>query len=282
MELDKTIYCNKIKSVTTLIYFIYVIIWVSKFHSNLPINIEIYESHEKGNHTIKGGIPILGGSNVRTGLSAEYISNKFYECYNFGINNEGGGFSEYTNFIANRISSPDIVIYSSSYIWSESTNDINHFDFLPSISIISQLKAFIYTPDSNQLNFNSFGDQLEYNCNNRFQSFRINKQKFTSSNTFVVSEIIRRVEKIKILTHSDKVLIRIPPVYVNISNKKIISQNMLKRIKSLKESGIIVVGGTICSSDKSLFCDNFHPNDKGRKFFSIELKNDIKKILIGH
>jgi hypothetical protein len=57
---------------------------------------------------------------------------------------------------------------------------------------------------------------------------------------------------------------------------------MLKRIKTLKDSGIIVVGGTICSSDKSLFCDNFHPNDKGRKFFSIELKNEIKKIIIGH
>ena len=282
MELDKTIYCNKIKSVITLIYFIYVIIWVSKFNSNLPLNIENYETREKGNLTIKGGISILGGSNVRTGLSAEYISNKFYECYNFGISGEGGGFSEYTNFIGNRISSPDIVIYSSSYIWSDLTNDINYFDFLPSISIISQIKAFIYTPDSNQLNFNSFGDQLEFNCGDRFGSFIINEQKFTSSNTFVVSEIIRRVEKIKNLTHSDKVLIRIPPVYVNISNKKFISQNMLKRIKSLKESGIIVVGGTICSSDKSLFCDNFHPNDKGRKFFSIELKNDIKKILIGH
>ena len=43
MELDKTIYCNKIKSVITLIYFIYVIIWVSKFNSNLPLNIENYE-----------------------------------------------------------------------------------------------------------------------------------------------------------------------------------------------------------------------------------------------
>jgi len=280
MELDKTIYYNKIKSVITLIYFIYVIIWVSKFHSNLPLNLTNDEIHKKGNHTIKRGISLLGGSNVRTGLSSEYISNKFYECYNFGISSEGGSFSEYTNFIGNRISSPDIVIYSPSYIWSDYTDNTNYFDFLPSYSIISQIKAF-NTSDSNQLNFNSFGDQLEYNCGDRFKSFIINEQKFTSNNTFVISEIIRRVEKIKNLTQSDKVLIRIPPVYVNISNKKFISQNMIKRIKSLKESGIIVVGGTICSSDKSLFCDNFHPNDKGRKFFSIELKNEIKKILIG-
>ena len=279
MELDKTKYYNKIKSVITLIYFIYVIIWVSKFHYNLPLNFEV---DKKGSHTMKKGIALLGGSNVRAGLSAEYISNDFYECYNFGIISEGGGFSKYTNFIGDRISSSDFVIYSSSYIWSELSNDINYFDFLPSYSIISQIKAFIYTPDSNQLNFNSYGDQLEYNCDTRFRSFIINKQKFTSNNTFVVSEIIRRVEKIKNLSQSDNVLIRIPPVYANIYNKKFISQNMLKRIKTLKDSGIIVVGGTICSSDKSLFCDNFHPNDKGRKFFSIELKNEIKKIIIGH
>ena len=281
MELDKTIYYNKIKSVITLIYFIYVIIWMSVFHVNLPLYYNS-EFQEKGNHTMKKGVSLLGGSNVKFGLSAEYISNKFYECYNFGISSEGGRFSEYINFIGNRISSPDIVIYSPGFIWNDFSDANIFFDFLPNYSIISQIKSFLYTPDSNQLNFNSFGDQLEYNCDNRFRSFIINEQKFTSSNTFVVSEIIRRVEKIKNLTHSDKVLIRIPPAYVNISNKKFISQNMLKRIKSLKESGIIVVGGTICSSDKSLFCDNFHPNDKGRKFFSIELKNDIKKILIGH
>lgn len=229
---------------------------------------------------MKRGIALLGGSNVRTGLSSEYISNKFYECYNFGISNEGGSFSLYTHFIGNRISSPDIVIYSPLLIWSDYNVDTNYFDFLPNFSIISQIKEFIYTSDSNQLNFNSFGDQLEYNCDYRFESFTINEQKFTSNNTFVINEIIRRVEKIKKLTQSDKVLIRIPPVYVNISNKKFISKNIIKRIKSLKESGIIVIGGTICNSDKSLFCDNVHPNDKGRKFFSIELKNEIKKILI--
>lgn len=282
MAVDKTKYYNKIKSFIILIYFIYVIIWVSKFHVHLPLYTGKVGIHGKINHTIKKGISLLGGSNVRDGLSAEIISNNFYDSYNFGVSSEGGTFSKYTNFIGDRISSTDVVIYSSSLVWSELTHDINYLDFLPSYSIISQIKSFIFTPYSNQFTFNSFGDKLEYNCDTRLQSYIINEQKFTSSNTFVVNEIIRRVEKIKNITRSDKVLIRIPPVYVKPSNKKLIIENMQQRIKSLKESGIIVVGGTICSSDKSLFCDDFHPNDKGRNFFSIEIKNEIKKILIGH
>ncbi len=280
MELDKTIFYNRIKSGITLIYFIYVIIWMSVFHVHLPLYMQNSEFQEKENHVMKKGVSLLGGSNVKTGLSAEYISNNFYECYNFGISSEGGRFSEYANFIGNRISSTDIVIYSPLYVWSDMSDNKTYFDFLPNYSIISQIKAFISTPYSYQSTFNSFGDQLEYNCDTIFPCFIINEQKFTSSNAFVVSEIIRRVEKIKDMTRSGKVLLRIPPVYVNSTNQNFIVQNMLERIKFLKESGIIIVGGTICSSDKSLFCDNFHPNKKGRNIFSLELKNEIKKIII--
>jgi len=282
MELDKIIYHNKIKVVIITIYFIYVIIWVTVLQVNLPLNLQNYESHEKGIHTMKKGVALLGGSNVRSGLSAEYISNKFFECYNFGISSEGGSFSSYTNFIGDRISSPDVVIYSSHYLWTDLNDNINYFDFLPSSNIISQIFALLHRSDGIKLKFNSFGDQLVYQCYPIFQPFEINENKFTSVNTNIVNEIIRRVEKIKNITQCDKVLIRIPPVYVKNDDKKFISQTMIKRIKTLKESGIIVIGGTICSTDETLFCDNFHPNNKGRNFFSIELKNEIKKILIGN
>ena len=280
MELDKIIYHNKIKAVIITIYFIYVITWVTVLPVNLPLNLGKYEVHEKEIHTMKKGVALLGGSNVRSGLSAEYISNKFFECYNFGISSEGGSFSEYTNFIGDRISSPDVVIYSSAYLWSDLPDNINYFDFIPSYSIISQINAFIHRSDRIKSKINSFGDELVYQCYPIFEPFEINEQKFTFINTNVVNEIIRRVEKIKNLTQCDKVLIRIPPVYVKNDDKKFISQTIIKRIKMLKESGIIVIGGTICSTDKSLFCDNLHPNNKGRNFFSIELKNEIKKILI--
>ena len=280
MELDKTIFYNKIKAVIITFYFIYVIIWVTTLQVNLPLNLEDHGIHEMGIHTMKKGVALLGGSNVRSGLSAEYISNKFLECYNFGINRELGSFSKYTNFIGDRISSPDIVIYSSAYLWSDLPDNINYFDFIPSYSIITQINEFIYRSDRIKSKRNSFGDVLVYQCYPIFEPFEINEQKFTFSNTNVVNEIIRRVEKIKNLTQCDKVLIRIPPVYVKNDDKKFISQTIIKRIKMLKESGIIVIGGTICSTDKSLFCDNLHPNNKGRNFFSIELKNEIKKILI--
>jgi len=280
MELDKIIYHNKIKVVIITIYFIYVIIWVTVLRVYLPLNFKNYEVHDKGIHTMKKGIALLGGSNVRTGLSAEYISNKFFECYNFGISAEGGSFSAYINFLGDRISSPDVVIYSSSYLWSDLPDNINYFDFIPSYSIISQINALIHRSVGMKSNFNSFGDQLVYQYDPIFEPFTINENKFTFSNTNVVNEIIRRVEKIKNITQCDKVLIRIPPVYVKNDDKKFISQTIIKRIKMLKELGIIVIGGTICSTDETLFYDNLHPNNKGRNFFSIELKNEIKKILI--
>ena len=93
-------------------------------------------------------------------------------------------------------------------------------------------------------------------------------------------ELIRRVEKIKNITGADKILIRIPPVYAKENEKKFIGENMRLRIEALKSTGISVIGETIVSSDKSLFCDNFHPNEKGREFFSMELKNAVKKLNI--
>ena len=125
MVLDKLIYHNKIKALIITIYFIYVIIWGTVLKVNFPLNLNNHEVHEKEIHTMKKGVALLGGSNVRSGLSAEYISNKFIECYNFGISSEGGSFSEYTYFIGDRISSHDVVIYSSYFLWSDLPDPIH-------------------------------------------------------------------------------------------------------------------------------------------------------------
>jgi hypothetical protein len=131
---------------------------------------------------------------------------------------------------------------------------------------------------SNKPRYNSFGDLVDYKCGYNFSSYSIDLLKFNEINDVIVKEIINRVEKLKEISRTDKVLIRIPPIYTDGNRKKIISEKMNFRINSLKDAGIIVIGETICSSDKSMFCDSIHPNEKGRIFFSMELKNGIKKI----
>ena len=72
--------------------------------------------------------------------------------------------------------------------------------------------------------------------------------------------------------NSDKVYVRVPPVYVK-TNKQAEKYFYLmsKRIEMLKGLGVSVIGNTIVSTDRSLFCDSFHPNAKGREFFTNEI-----------
>ena len=282
MGIDKIKYFNKIKWLILLIWIAYAIIFNLKFKIFLPL----YEDYsQKGDLKMNNGIALIGGSNLRMGLSAELISNNFYECLNFGISIEKGTFSEYINYLNGKVTT-DFVVYSPAYIWSEAP--INQDDsyrnsilklsnFIPPISILSQIREVI-SPSLSRTKFNSYGDQEGYDCSIKFSSFEINEKKFTSSNKIIIEEITYRVEKLKETTGADKIFIRIPPVYAEEDEKKLISKCMEVRIKALKSAGIIVVGETIVSSDKSLFCDNFHPNEKGREFFSMELKKILQKM----
>jgi preprotein translocase subunit SecD len=282
MAIDKLKYFNRIKRLVMLIWLAYAIVFNTKFAIYLP---DVTDYFQKDNLEIKKGIALIGGSNVETGLSAELISTNFYECLNLGLSAEKEAFSEYINYINGKVST-DLVVYSPAYIWSESPIDKDDSyrkkffklsEYIPPISIISQIREAI-SPSSSLIEFNSFGDQVGYNCPTGLFSFKINQQKFTSSNDVIIEEIIARVEKLKETTGADKIFIRIPPVYAEEDKKKLISKCMELRIKALKSAGIIVVRETIVSSDKSLFCDNFHPNEKGREFFSMELKTLLQKM----
>jgi hypothetical protein len=282
MAIDKLKYFNKIKRLIILIWIIYATVFNTEFAVHLP---KVTDYFQKDNLKINKGIALIGGSNVETGLSAELISTNFYECLNLGISSEKEEFSEYINYIKDKVST-DLIVYSPASIWSEApfakeesyrNSFLKLSEYIPSISIISQIREVV-SPSSSLIKFNSFGDQVGFNCSNELFSFKINQQKFTNSNDAIIEEIIARVKKIKGMTGADKIFIRIPPVYVEEDKKKLISKCMEIRIKALKSAGIIVVRETIISSDKSLFCDNFHPNEKGREFFSMELKNLLQKM----
>jgi hypothetical protein len=283
MEIDKIKYFNKIKWLILGVWLVYAIIFNTKFAVHLPIQ-GTPDFLQKNNLKINNGIALIGGSNVETGLSAELISTNFYESINFGLSNEKGTFSEYIKYLNGKVTT-DFVVYSPAFIWSETpigqddsyrNSFLKLSNFIPPISILSQIREVISS--SSIIEFNSFGDQVGYNCPTGLFSFKINQQKFTNRNKVIVEEITGRVEKLKKITGANKILIRIPPVYSEEDEKMFIVKSMELRIKALKSAGIIVVGETIVSSDKSLFCDNFHPNEKGRKIFSMELKNHLKKL----
>jgi len=107
----------------------------------------------------------------------------------------------------------------------------------------------------------------------------INTLSVYNSNSFIVKEIFNRVKTLKKITNAKIVFIRVPPVYVDKRSVELVERVMAERIKGLKKAGIFVIGETIVSSDKNLFCDSYHPNKKGRDFFSMYLKislNDLK------
>jgi hypothetical protein len=283
MVVDKIKYFNKIKTVTILLWLLYPAVYYSKYNIHLPYYNTSNDNIKKF-PVLQTGISLIGGSNVAMGLSAKIISNSLLQCYNFGINSEGGRrFSDYINHIKDGISSSDIIIYSPFIIWSEQppitrTNYFTGINFIPAYSIINQIRATFFSKSSNTISYDTYGDLENYNCGYNFSTYKMDYEKFTKNSNTIVEEIITRVQKIKEITRNNKVLIRIPPIYTNDSRKMLISKKMKFRIKCLKDAGIIVIGETICSSDKSLFCDNIHPNDKGRRLFSIELEAAIINI----
>ena len=281
MEVDKTKSFNKIKVIAILLWISYLIVYNTQLALYLPY-VNYPEAYSKKNLTLRKGIVLIGGSNVRMGLSAEIISNQSYECINLGISGEYGDFSRYVNFFKDRIT-PEIIVYSSADIWSETLlkkNDILSFISIPNISIYKQFQSF-FSPNQ-EIIFNSFGDQINYKCDTYILNHRIDCHKFTLSNDVNVQVFISRVQKLKKIFGTNKVIIRVPPIYSSFNEKKLIIETMQLRLKSLKDAGIIIIEGKLVSSDRSLFCYNNHLNEKGKNLFTMDLKASIKNLRLGY
>ena len=73
--------------------------------------------------------------------------------------------------------------------------------------------------------------------------------------------------------HTKSVYLRVPPIYVNSEEKlKAYTNLMNERIEIIKGFGVKIIGETTVSLDKSLFCDSYHSNAKGREIFSKQIK----------
>ena len=218
---------------------------------------------------------LLGGSNVRMGMSAEAISIKSCEALNLGLSGEGGGFQKYLNWL-NHITLADKVIYSSALIWNFSPliefSEEVEVKF-PRDAIFTFIKIILLNIiEDPPIQFNNFGDQTKYQCHNNFLSYDIKINEFIKSNHLISKEIYKRISSLRKATNSSEVFVRVPPVYVKDKNKAELYTNLMnKRIEILKGLGVKIVGSTIVSTDASLFCDSYHPNAKGREEFTTEI-----------
>lgn len=218
---------------------------------------------------------LLGGSNVRIGLSAEIASSKSCEALNLGVSGEGGGFQKYFNWLV-PITLADKVIYSSAEIWRGaplSNNGEEPAIEFPKTSLFSFIKAiFVSLKNPVTPQFNKFGDQIDYQCLNEFPSFNIKTNEFINSNHLVTQEIYKRISKLKQKTSSREIFVRVPPVYVKSKKQaELYASLMNERTEILKGRGVKIVGSTIVSTDGNLICDSFHPNAKGREEFTKEI-----------
>jgi hypothetical protein len=279
MAIDKIKIFSIIKIFALTIFLIYFIIYNSKFNLNLPLHSNIeYVGTLKKKLSRKASYALIGGSNVQRGLSGEIISSDSNICINYGMDDEFGGNTRYFNFLKNIVTA-DVIVYSPMIFWSEDYNFIENDDgnsknsYFPKYSIANQINAFFHPPKS--FIINKYGDLFYYNCNQDFIGCKINSKNFISSNDYIVKEIITRVSKLKEITNTDRVVIRVPPIYASEKDKELYLGIMNKRINLIKNAGITLVGESYVSTDKTLFCDNRHPNEKGRAFFSKEIKDAL-------
>ena len=273
MGTDKLRIASTIKLCMLALYLIYFIF------SNTSLNIYL-PAAKNNDDLIKEKIIgdscflILGGSNVRQGISAQLLSDDLCPTLNLGVSNELGSFNSYQNWLTRNLSNRKYnnVLYSPRIFWNDKSitkEDFNVIEF-PSKTIFSQIKNIFINGD---LIFNSRGDINSYYCKSVVASFTFNESDFTNSNANIVQEIKRRVSILENISGTDNVFVRVPPVYVKTEKQAEAYQELMKeRIRILRKHGVNILDTTIASTKSSLFCDPFHPNSKGREVFTKEIK----------
>lgn len=274
MVIDKLKLTTAIKIFALITYFLYFSInffnlnSISKYPEVLKSDLDL-----KSKFLSKSCLVILGGSNAKTGLSAEILSTNLCNSINLGVDYEAQGFDKYSKWLDHG-NMAEKVLYSTMEVWKSSNKSGNLSDeyfnsIFPRISLFSIIKASFF---SDNKSYNDFGDKINYQCFNVVGSNKTQVQDFSNSNILVAQEISRRISILKTIYKTDKIFLRIPPIYLDSNNSKIYKKLMAERIEVLKEMGINVIDSTLVSIDESLFCESNHPNAKGREVFSKEIR----------
>jgi hypothetical protein len=273
MGIDKLKLAGTIKLCTIGFYLIYLIFFNTSLNIYLPSN-KSNDAALKENLITDYCLLIIGGSNVRQGISAQLLSESICPALNLSVNMEMGFFNLYLNWLAKNLTGKKYknVIYSPAIFWGDKLiiNENSGFIDLPGVSIFTQLKSIFV--DTKSI-FNSRGDIESYSCASGVVPFNIKEIDFISSNAIVAQEIKRRVSILGSITGANSIYVRVPPVYVKTERQAELYTKLIDgRIEILKGLGVKIVGSTIVSTDSSLFCDSFHANAKGREVFTMEIR----------
>jgi hypothetical protein len=272
MGIDKSKLAGTIKLFTIGFYLVYLISFNTSLNIYLPSN-KNSDAALKENLINDYCLLIIGGSNVREGISAQLLSESICPSLNLSVTGEMGNSNLYLNWLAKNLTGKKYknVIYSPGIFWDNKLiiNENSDFIDFPGIPIFSQLKQIFI--DTKSI-FNSYGDIESYSCGSGVVPFNIKEIDFISSNAIVAQEIKRRLSILGSITGANSIYVRVPPVYVKTERQaELYTKLMDGRIEILKGLGVKIVGSTIASSDSSLFCDSFHSNAKGREAFTKEI-----------
>jgi hypothetical protein len=278
MGIGKVQFFYYLKISLFFVFILYVIFAQSNF-SKLPSS-RVQDFVQKEKLRKYSPIVLLGGSNVAFGLSAEDISKNYLDCINLGIISELGEMQDYFSWLKKGVRA-DIIVYSPSVIWAY---EINFSSFRDTNSrvvknvppLISQFKAFYNLMTRENKSFTDFGDSKNL-LGTKLTDYSIDVNRFISLDSYIINEILGRVQVLKSITGASKIYMRVPPIFIT-KNKKLYIELMQRRVFLLKKAGLTFVGSTFVSSESELFEDNIHPSMVGRTHFTNEVISTLVKI----
>lgn len=227
---------------------------------------------------------VLGGSNASLGLSAQVLSSRSCHSRNLGVSSEYGGFPRYLNWISAAGIAADTILYSSLDLWTDGKlvsldREGRPMAWIPATPLVQQIWSLVTMPfwgERVPQNLDDFGDILGYSCANFAEPLRLDPQQFAQRTDFVVDAFRQRVRDLETTTGSRVVMLMVPLLYFSPSDSATMHALMATRVGKLKAQGISFIGAQWSSSDRTLFCDSFHLNDKGRARFSAQVRDALR------
>jgi hypothetical protein len=225
---------------------------------------------------------ILGGSNAIWGInSTPYSILPDRVISNLAIHSEGHNWRSYYNFLASMNIQTNWLVYSS-YDFLELTNgaalddnssnligEKQKYVFFGGIRLIGIIKNIIAPAPNNFYSIDIYGNASNFICN----SSLITPVKFGPFSLKKGEIILGRVNELKKLFGTQKIILRFPPIYIKDADV-LKWNNYLKELRNFMESNKV---GFFSHNDSfftksDLMCDGpHHPNDMTQQMLSREL-----------
>lgn len=238
---------------------------------------------------------ILGGSNAIWGInSSPYGMSPNNIIANLAINHEGYSWINYANFLISLNVQSNWALYSS-YDVLQLSDTVNLDD--DSANLIGEKEKYIFFGNTRLINIiksaiapvpiniaapayeiDVYGNASNFTCTPNsvrplsFQPFSIKKGEI----------VLARVNRLKKILGTNKIILRFPPVYVKQGDLSKWNSYLVRLKNFMESNGVIFFSHDVSFyPEKSLFCDApHHPNGKLQQELSIELFSSHKILSI--